>query len=108
MLEAAKVSRWEIWVIAAITLLVFLPWVFVKKVKVTATKLSNFAMMLEFTGAAPAAGTFGRISHSPLGEYHSVRLYFIAHTLILTFTVESQPLAPSPARISVPAGLLTS
>lgn len=60
------------WVLAAvITASVAMPWAFVRRVPVKSLVPHRNTVVLQFPGGAPAAGTFGRVSHHPLGCWHS-------------------------------------
>lgn len=60
------------WVLAAaITASVAMPWAFVRRVPVKSLVPHHNTVVLQFPGGSPAAGTFGRVSHHPLGCWHS-------------------------------------
>ncbi|GAB0492002.1 hypothetical protein MMPV_003260 [Pyropia vietnamensis] len=60
------------WVLAAaITASVAMPWAFVRRVPVKSLVPHPNTVVLQFPGGSPAAGTFGRVSHHPLGCWHS-------------------------------------
>ncbi|XP_058103603.1 adenylate-forming reductase 03009-like [Magnolia sinica] len=60
----------EFWFTSAITLLIILPWLMVRRVPVTVTAPSGHASLIKFNGGIPA-GILGRISPSPLSEWHA-------------------------------------
>ncbi|KAK1865875.1 hypothetical protein I4F81_008398 [Pyropia yezoensis] len=66
---AGAIAAWVL--TAAITASVALPWVFVRRVAVTSLVPHRNTVVLQFAGGAPAAGTSGRVSHHPLGCWHS-------------------------------------
>lgn len=60
------------WALAAvITASVAMPWAFVRRVPVKSLVPHPNTVVLQFPGGAPAAGTFGRVSHHPLGCWHA-------------------------------------
>lgn len=67
---AALVKRQELWLAASITLFTFLPWLTVRRVPVTVTAPSTHASIITFQGGVKA-GLLGRISRSPLSEWHA-------------------------------------
>ncbi|KAL6615577.1 hypothetical protein ACP70R_037847 [Stipagrostis hirtigluma subsp. patula] len=67
---AALVKRQELWLAAAITFFTFLPWLTVRRVPVTVTAPSTHASIITFQGGVKA-GLLGRISRSPLSEWHA-------------------------------------
>ncbi|CAO2165527.1 unnamed protein product [Urochloa humidicola] len=67
---AVLVRRQEFWLAAAITFFTFLPWLTVRRVTVTVTARSNHASVITFQGGVKA-GLLGRISRSPLSEWHA-------------------------------------
>jgi hypothetical protein len=64
------VKRQELWLAAAITFFTFLPWLTVRRVPVTVTARSTHASIITFQGGVKA-GLLGRISRSPLSEWHA-------------------------------------
>ncbi|KAJ3704168.1 hypothetical protein LUZ61_007873 [Rhynchospora tenuis] len=60
----------EFWLTITITFFTILPWVTVKKVPVKVTAPSGHASLITFTGGIKA-GLLGRISRSPLSEWHA-------------------------------------
>ncbi|CAO2204009.1 unnamed protein product [Urochloa humidicola] len=67
---AVLVRRQELWLAAAITFFTFLPWLTVRRVPVTVTARSRHASVITFQGGVEA-GLLGRISRSPLSEWHA-------------------------------------
>jgi hypothetical protein len=63
-------KRQELWLTAVITFLTFLPWLTVRRVPVTVTAPSTHASIITFQGGVKA-GLLGRISRSPLSEWHA-------------------------------------
>ncbi|KAH8998512.1 hypothetical protein EDB92DRAFT_1941335 [Lactarius akahatsu] len=59
------------WLVLAMTISIALPWVRLRKVPVRTVVLSSHAVRLYFDYATPVAGSFVRISDSPLMEWHS-------------------------------------
>ncbi|KAH9065350.1 hypothetical protein EDB87DRAFT_1595365 [Lactarius vividus] len=59
------------WLVLAMTISIMLPWVRLRKVPVRTVVLSSHAVRLYFDYATPVAGSFVRISDSPLMEWHS-------------------------------------
>jgi hypothetical protein len=66
----ALVKRQEFWLAAAITFFTVLPWLTVRRVPVKVTARSNHASVITFQGGVKA-GLLGRISRSPLSEWHA-------------------------------------
>ncbi|XP_010279081.1 PREDICTED: uncharacterized protein LOC104613087 [Nelumbo nucifera] len=64
------VSEQEFWFTLAITLLIILPWVTVRRVPVKVSAPSGHASIIKFQGGIKA-GILGRISPSPLSEWHA-------------------------------------
>ncbi|GJM93928.1 hypothetical protein PR202_ga10525 [Eleusine coracana subsp. coracana] len=64
------VKRQELWLTASITFFTFLPWLTVRRVPVTVTARSTHASIITFHGGMKA-GLLGRISRSPLSEWHA-------------------------------------
>jgi hypothetical protein len=60
----------ELWLAAVITFFTFLPWLTVRRVPVTVTAPSTHASIITFQGGVKA-GLLGRISRSPLSEWHA-------------------------------------
>jgi hypothetical protein len=63
-------KRQELWLTAVITFLTFLPWLTVRRVPVAVTAPSTHASIITFQGGVKA-GLLGRISRSPLSEWHA-------------------------------------
>jgi hypothetical protein len=63
-------KRQELWLAAVITFFTFLPWLTVRRVTVTVTAPSTHASIITFQGGVKA-GLLGRISRSPLSEWHA-------------------------------------
>ncbi|TDZ17472.1 Adenylate-forming reductase [Colletotrichum orbiculare MAFF 240422] len=59
------------WLLAIATLSIATSWFFLKKVPVDAEVLSNHAVRLHFDYTVPVNGSFARLSHRPLLEWHS-------------------------------------
>ncbi|XP_077228926.1 adenylate-forming reductase 06235-like [Tasmannia lanceolata] len=64
------IKEQEFWFTLAITILIILPWVTVKRVPVTVTAPSTHASLIKFEGGVKS-GLLGRISRSPLSEWHA-------------------------------------
>ncbi|KAK4795927.1 hypothetical protein SAY86_028253 [Trapa natans] len=64
------VRRQEFWFTAAITVLIIMPWLTVRRVAVRVTSSSGHAALIKFHGGVKA-GILGRISPSPLSEWHA-------------------------------------
>lgn len=60
----------ELYLTAAITLLILLPWLTVRRVPVDVTTPSGHAAIIKFAGGV-SPGILGRISRSPLLEWHA-------------------------------------
>lgn len=60
----------EFWLTAIITVLIILPWISVRKVPVKVSCPSGHASLMKFEGGVKA-GLLGRISLSPLSEWHA-------------------------------------
>ncbi|KAL5524650.1 hypothetical protein ACEPAF_9790 [Sanghuangporus sanghuang] len=69
-LGQALVASAAFWLAVILTLSIILPWVRLRKVPVRAEVLSPHAIRLNFDYVTPVAGTFTRISDSPLLEWH--------------------------------------
>ncbi|XP_051224900.1 adenylate-forming reductase 06235-like [Lolium perenne] len=67
---ASLAKRQELWLAAVITFFTFLPWLTVRRVPVTVTAPSTHASIITFQGGVKA-GLLGRISRSPLSEWHA-------------------------------------
>ncbi|KAG8051357.1 hypothetical protein GUJ93_ZPchr0001g33002 [Zizania palustris] len=66
----ALAKRQDLWLAAAITFFTILPWLTVRRVPVTVTAPSTHASIITFQGSVKA-GLLGRISRSPLSEWHA-------------------------------------
>ncbi|WOL01479.1 adenylate-forming reductase [Canna indica] len=64
------VRRQEFWLTFAITFFIILPWVTVRRVPVSVSAPSGHASIIKFPGGIQA-GLLGRISRSPLSEWHA-------------------------------------
>ncbi|XXG67416.1 hypothetical protein AAC387_Pa06g0774 [Persea americana] len=65
------IKQVEIWLTLAITLLILLPWVGVRRVAVIAVAApSGHASLIKFNGGVEA-GILGRISRSPISDWHA-------------------------------------
>ncbi|XP_015936479.1 adenylate-forming reductase 06235-like [Arachis duranensis] len=64
------IKNQESWFTLAITILIVLPWLTVRKVAVRVSTASSHATIIKFEGGVEA-GLFGRISPSPLSEWHA-------------------------------------
>ncbi|CAN0853318.1 Adenylate-forming reductase 03009 [Linum grandiflorum] len=60
----------EFWLTLAITILIIIPWLTVRKVPVNASSPSGHATIIKFQGGV-RPGIIGRISRSPLSEWHA-------------------------------------
>lgn len=70
-LGAALLSTPPFWLLLAATLSVATSWLFLRRVRVDAEVLSPHAARLHFSAPVPVNGTFVRLSHRPLLEWHS-------------------------------------
>nr|KYP53304.1 hypothetical protein KK1_024679 [Cajanus cajan] len=68
MSKVVKKQEW--WFTLAITIIIIIPWLSVRKVKVSVSAPSNHASIIKFEGGVQA-GLLGRISPSPLSEWHA-------------------------------------
>lgn len=57
--------------VAVLTMSIILPWTKLRKVPVHSEVLSNHAIRLYFEYVTPVAGSYTRVSKSPLFEWHS-------------------------------------
>ncbi|KAF5186266.1 Adenylate-forming reductase [Thalictrum thalictroides] len=64
------IKHQEFWFTLAINLLIILPWLTVRRVAVTVSAPSGHASIIKFDGGV-RAGLLGRISPSPLSEWHA-------------------------------------
>ncbi|EEF39849.1 conserved hypothetical protein [Ricinus communis] len=62
--------RQEFWFTIAITVLIIIPWITVRRVPVKISSPSGHASIIKFQGGVKA-GILGRISPSPLSEWHA-------------------------------------
>ena len=60
----------EFWITASITVLIILPWLTVRRVPVKMSTASGHASVIKYEGGIKA-GILGRISPSPLSEWHA-------------------------------------
>ncbi|KAF4969009.1 hypothetical protein FSARC_3663 [Fusarium sarcochroum] len=70
-LGRACVTSPAFWLLAVATASVASSWCFLRKVPVEDEKLSDHAIRLHFDYTVPVNGSFTRLSHSPLKEWHS-------------------------------------
>ncbi|KAL8103642.1 adenylate-forming reductase 03009-like [Apium graveolens] len=68
--QSKLIRQQEFWLTLAITILTFLPWITVRRVPVTVSAPSGHASLIKFRGGVKA-GILGRISPSPLSEWHA-------------------------------------
>lgn len=59
------------WMLIVISTCIVYPWLYLRKVEVHTEKLSNHAVRLHFNYRSATAGSFQRVSTSPLTEWHS-------------------------------------
>jgi NAD(P)H-flavin reductase len=71
LLRNALVAAPPFWLVVVMTGSIILPWTHLKKVPVVPEVLSSHAIRLYFGYVTPRAGSFVRISDSPLTEWHS-------------------------------------
>ncbi|KAJ4703617.1 Transmembrane protein [Melia azedarach] len=64
------IKRQEFWFTLGITVLIILPWLTVRRVPVRVSAPSGHASIIKFEGGVKA-GILGRISPSPLSEWHA-------------------------------------
>nr|KYP43295.1 hypothetical protein KK1_035251 [Cajanus cajan] len=69
-LGSRVVKSQEFWVTVGITVLIIMPWLTVRRVGVKVSSASGHASMIRFEGGIKA-GILGRISPSPLSEWHA-------------------------------------
>ncbi|XP_010913110.1 adenylate-forming reductase 03009 [Elaeis guineensis] len=70
-LEGSRLAKQqELWLTVAITFFTILPWLTVRRVPVSVTAPSGHASIIKFAGGIKA-GILGRISRSPLSEWHA-------------------------------------
>ncbi|KAL5575281.1 hypothetical protein UlMin_016980 [Ulmus minor] len=64
------IKQQELWFTVAITVLIIIPWLTVRRVPVKVSAPSGHASMIKFVGGVKA-GILGRISPSPFSEWHA-------------------------------------
>ncbi|KAL9667934.1 hypothetical protein QQ045_002304 [Rhodiola kirilowii] len=64
------VKQQEFWLTSAITILIILPWLTVRRVPVRVSAPSTHASIIKFNGGVKS-GILGRISPSPFSEWHA-------------------------------------
>lgn len=69
-LRSRLVNNQEFWFTMAITVLIIIPWITVRRVPVKITSQSGHASLIKFQGGVKP-GILGRISPSPLSEWHA-------------------------------------
>ncbi|XP_057764377.1 adenylate-forming reductase 03009-like [Salvia miltiorrhiza] len=69
-LRSRLVKRQEFWFTIGITVLIIIPWLTVRRVPVRVSSPSGHAAIIKFHGGVKA-GILGRISPSPLSEWHA-------------------------------------
>ncbi|XP_075665568.1 adenylate-forming reductase 03009-like [Castanea sativa] len=69
-ISSSLIKRQEFWFTMTITFLIILPWVTVRRVPVKVYAPSGHAAFIKFDGGVKA-GILGRISPSPLSEWHA-------------------------------------
>ncbi|XP_048629117.1 adenylate-forming reductase 06235-like [Brassica napus] len=69
-LASTLIKRQEFWFTLAITVAIVLPWLTVRRVPVDISSLSGHASLIKFSGGVKP-GILGRISPSPLSEWHA-------------------------------------
>ncbi|CAH8284252.1 unnamed protein product [Eruca vesicaria subsp. sativa] len=69
-LASKLIKRKEFWFTLAITVAIMLPWLTVRRVRVDVSSLSGHASLIKFSGGVKP-GILGRISPSPLSEWHA-------------------------------------
>jgi hypothetical protein len=69
-LGSRLIKQQEFWMTAAITILIIIPWITVRRVPVKVSAPSGHASIIKFEGGVKA-GILGRISPSPLSEWHA-------------------------------------
>ncbi|KAK3005736.1 hypothetical protein RJ639_017139 [Escallonia herrerae] len=68
--KSRLIKQQEFWLTVAITILILIPWLTVRRVPVKVTAPSGHASIIKFSGGVKA-GILGRISPSPLSEWHA-------------------------------------
>ncbi|KAL5772270.1 hypothetical protein ACOSP7_011870 [Xanthoceras sorbifolium] len=69
-LGSRLIKQQEFWFTVAITVLIIIPWVTVRRVPVKVSAPSGHASIIKFEGGVKS-GMLGRISPSPLSEWHA-------------------------------------
>ncbi|KAJ8761384.1 hypothetical protein K2173_001515 [Erythroxylum novogranatense] len=69
-LGSRLIKQQEFWFTVAITLLIIVPWITVRRVSVKISSPSGHASLIRFEGGVKA-GILGRISPSPISEWHA-------------------------------------
>ncbi|KAB5534098.1 hypothetical protein DKX38_017184 [Salix brachista] len=69
-LGSRLIKQQEFWMTVAITILIIIPWITVRRVPVKVSAPSGHASIIRFEGGVKA-GILGRISPSPLSEWHA-------------------------------------
>ncbi|XP_027338148.1 adenylate-forming reductase 03009-like [Abrus precatorius] len=69
-LGSSLVKSQEFWLTVTITILIIMPWLTVRRVAVKVSTASGHASIIKFEGGIKA-GILGRISPSPLSEWHA-------------------------------------
>ncbi|XVE88174.1 hypothetical protein DITRI_Ditri19aG0047300 [Diplodiscus trichospermus] len=69
-LGSRLIKRQEFWFTVAITILIIIPWLTVRRVPVKISAPSGHASIIKFEGGVKA-GILGRISPSPFSEWHA-------------------------------------
>ncbi|CAN7132369.1 hypothetical protein BRARA_H00958 [Brassica rapa] len=69
-LASKLIKTQEFWFTLAITVAILLPWLTVRRVPVDISSLSGHASLIKFSGGVKP-GILGRISPSPLSEWHA-------------------------------------
>lgn len=64
------IKQQEFWLTLGITVLIIIPWITVRRVPVNITSPSGHAALIKFNGGVKP-GILGRISPSPLSEWHA-------------------------------------
>ncbi|CAK9152582.1 unnamed protein product [Ilex paraguariensis] len=64
------INHQEFWLTVAITVLIIIPWITVRRVPVKVSSPSGHASIIKFEGGVKA-GILGRISPSPFSEWHA-------------------------------------
>ncbi|KAJ4846875.1 hypothetical protein Tsubulata_011880 [Turnera subulata] len=78
-LGSKLVKKQDFWFTLAITILILIPWMTVRRVPVKVSSASGHASIIKFQGGVKA-GILGRISPSPLSEWHAFGIISDAKT----------------------------